>query len=67
MSQEVQHALCMQVEEDEKYILIKVSLSRQYIQVMILRLFFFFKEKLPGVKFQETNLRQNVFKFEINI
>lgn len=57
----------MQVEEDEKYILIKVSLSRQYIQVMILRLFFFFKEKLPGVKFQETNLRQNVFKFEINI
>lgn len=51
----------------EKYILIKVSLSRQYIQVMILRLFFFFKEKLPGVKFQETNLRQNVFKFEINI
>ena len=42
MSQEAQYALCMQVEEDGKYILIKVSLSRQYLQAMVLCLFFFF-------------------------
>lgn len=57
----------MQVEEDRKiHFLIKVSLSRQYTQVMILRLFFL-KRNYQVSNFQETNLRQNVFKFEINI